>query len=146
MTNAETARAWIAERLGEEAVGNHFAAVSTALDKVAAFGIAPDRIFGFWDWVGGRYSVWSAYRPAAHDRDRRRRISAPSSPARTRWTSISARRRCCKNIPAVMGAARLLAPHRLRLSGTRASFPTTSGCRASPPICSSSTWNRTARA
>ncbi len=39
---------------------HHFAAVSTALDKVAAFGIAADRIFGFWDWVGGRYSVWSA--------------------------------------------------------------------------------------
>jgi len=60
MTNAATARRWIAAALGEEAVGAHFAAVSTALDKVAAFGIAPDRVFGFWDWVGGRYSVWSA--------------------------------------------------------------------------------------
>lgn len=60
MTNAATARRWIAGALGEKAVGAHFAAVSTALDKVGAFGIAPDRIFGFWDWVGGRYSVWSA--------------------------------------------------------------------------------------
>jgi glucose-6-phosphate isomerase len=60
MTNAGTARAWIAGALGEGAVGAHFAAISTALDKVAAFGIASDRIFGFWDWVGGRYSVWSA--------------------------------------------------------------------------------------
>ncbi|MCP4561471.1 MAG: glucose-6-phosphate isomerase [Bosea sp.] len=60
MTNAATARRWIAGSLGEEAVAKHFAAVSTALDKVAAFGIQPDRIFGFWDWVGGRYSVWSA--------------------------------------------------------------------------------------
>ncbi|RCS24718.1 glucose-6-phosphate isomerase [Phyllobacterium salinisoli] len=60
MTNAQTARKWIAEALGEAAVGAHFAAVSTALDKVAAFGIAPDRVFGFWDWVGGRYSIWSA--------------------------------------------------------------------------------------
>ncbi|MCF3935742.1 glucose-6-phosphate isomerase [Acuticoccus sp. M5D2P5] len=60
MTNAATARAWIVDALGEEAVGAHFAAISTALDKVAAFGISPDRIFGFWDWVGGRYSVWSA--------------------------------------------------------------------------------------
>lgn len=60
MTNAATARRWVAAALGEAAVGNHFAAVSTALDKVGAFGIAPDRIFGFWDWVGGRYSVWSA--------------------------------------------------------------------------------------
>jgi glucose-6-phosphate isomerase len=60
MTNAQTARKWIAGALGEDAVAKHFAALSTALDKVAAFGIQPDRIFGFWDWVGGRYSVWSA--------------------------------------------------------------------------------------
>ena len=60
MTNAETARRWIREKLGEGAVGHHFAAVSTALDLVAKFGIAPDRVFGFWDWVGGRYSVWGA--------------------------------------------------------------------------------------
>ncbi|UUP18023.1 glucose-6-phosphate isomerase [Nitratireductor thuwali] len=60
MTNAETARGWVKEALGAEAVGAHFAAVSTALDKVAAFGIDSDRVFGFWDWVGGRYSLWSA--------------------------------------------------------------------------------------
>ncbi|WP_292658666.1 glucose-6-phosphate isomerase, partial [Mesorhizobium sp.] len=60
MTNAETARKWVQEALGKEAVGKHFAAVSTALDLVAKFGIAPDRVFGFWDWVGGRYSLWGA--------------------------------------------------------------------------------------
>ncbi|MFB2549801.1 glucose-6-phosphate isomerase [Ensifer soli] len=60
MTNAATARAFIADALGEAAVGHHFAAVSTALDKVAAFGIDGTRVFGFWDWVGGRYSIWSA--------------------------------------------------------------------------------------
>ncbi|KQT55006.1 glucose-6-phosphate isomerase [Aureimonas sp. Leaf454] len=60
MTNAATARAFVAEALGEAAVAKHFAAVSTALDKVAAFGIDPALVFGFWDWVGGRYSVWSA--------------------------------------------------------------------------------------
>ncbi|MDW6025268.1 glucose-6-phosphate isomerase [Mesorhizobium sp. BAC0120] len=60
MTNAETARKWVAEALGPEATPHHFVAVSTALDKVAAFGIAPERVFGFWDWVGGRYSLWSA--------------------------------------------------------------------------------------
>jgi glucose-6-phosphate isomerase len=60
MTNAATARAFIAGKLGEAAVGHHFAAVSTALDKVAAFGIDAARVFGFWDWVGGRYSIWSA--------------------------------------------------------------------------------------
>jgi glucose-6-phosphate isomerase len=60
MTNAQSARSWLVTHLGEAAVRDHFAAVSTALDKVAAFGIAPDRVFGFWDWVGGRYSLWSA--------------------------------------------------------------------------------------
>ncbi len=60
MTNAASARAFIADRLGEAAVGHHFCAVSTALDKVAAFGIESERVFGFWDWVGGRYSIWSA--------------------------------------------------------------------------------------
>ncbi|SCB31493.1 glucose-6-phosphate isomerase [Rhizobium hainanense] len=60
MTNAQTARKFIADALGEAAVQHHFAAVSTALDKVAAFGIDSQRVFGFWDWVGGRYSIWSA--------------------------------------------------------------------------------------
>ena len=60
MTNAATARRWIGDALGDEAVGQHFVAVSTALDKVAAFGVSGDRVFGFWDFVGGRYSIWSA--------------------------------------------------------------------------------------
>ncbi|HEY0854003.1 MAG TPA: glucose-6-phosphate isomerase [Devosia sp.] len=60
MTNAGTARAWIAKALGDAAVPDHFAALSTNLKACADFGIKSDRIFGFWDWVGGRYSVWSA--------------------------------------------------------------------------------------
>ncbi|MEO6395832.1 MAG: glucose-6-phosphate isomerase [Devosia sp.] len=60
MTNAATARAWIASALGENSVMHHFAALSTNLKACDAFGILPERIFGFWDWVGGRYSVWSA--------------------------------------------------------------------------------------
>src|SRR5690606_19213564 len=60
MTNARTARGWLAGRLGQDAVGAHFCAVSTALPKVAEFGIAEPRTFGFWGWVGGRYSLWSA--------------------------------------------------------------------------------------
>jgi glucose-6-phosphate isomerase len=60
MTNAQTARDFVAKALGEDAVQHHFCAVSTALDKVAAFGIDSARVFGFWDWVGGRYSLWSA--------------------------------------------------------------------------------------
>lgn len=60
MTNANSARKWLADALGEEAVSSHFAAVSTNIPACAKFGIHEDRIFGFWDWVGGRYSVWSA--------------------------------------------------------------------------------------
>jgi glucose-6-phosphate isomerase len=60
MTNAQSARRWLTATLSEAAVASHFAAVSTALDRVVAFGIPEARTFGFWDWVGGRYSVWSA--------------------------------------------------------------------------------------
>ena len=57
---AAAMRGWIADALGSDAVGAHFAALSTNLPAVAAFGIAPDRVFGFRDWVGGRYSMDSA--------------------------------------------------------------------------------------
>jgi glucose-6-phosphate isomerase len=60
MMNAQAARAWLVEALGEGAVARHFVAVSTNLEKVAAFGIEPANTFGFWEWVGGRYSLWSA--------------------------------------------------------------------------------------
>lgn len=63
MTNARTARAWLLERLhgaAETAIARHFVALSTNLEEVAAFGIDPANAFGFWDWVGGRYSMDSA--------------------------------------------------------------------------------------
>ena len=61
MSNAEAARDWLVERLGaKEAVARHFVAVSTAAKEVAAFGIDTANMFGFWDWVGGRYSLPSA--------------------------------------------------------------------------------------
>ena len=60
MTNARTARAWLVNHLGEEAVAKHFVALSTNRDAVTDFGIDPQNIFEFWDWVGGRYSSWSA--------------------------------------------------------------------------------------
>ncbi len=60
LTNARTARAWLVDELGEQAVGDHFVAVSTNAEKVSEFGIDTDNMFGFWDWVGGRYSVDSA--------------------------------------------------------------------------------------
>jgi glucose-6-phosphate isomerase len=61
LTNARTARAWLIGQLKDEAaVAKHFAAVSTNLAATTAFGINPDNVFEFWDWVGGRYSLWSA--------------------------------------------------------------------------------------
>ena len=56
MTNAQTVRDWMAGKVADP--GAQFAAVSTAADRTAAFGIAPERVFGFADWVGGRYSMW----------------------------------------------------------------------------------------
>jgi glucose-6-phosphate isomerase len=60
MQNAASARRWLVDALGESAVRRHFVAVSTNLSEVARFGIDPDNAFAFWDWVGGRFSVWSA--------------------------------------------------------------------------------------
>ncbi len=61
LTNATSARDWVVGELGtEDAVAKHFVAVSTNADKVSAFGIDTDNMFGFWDWVGGRYSMDSA--------------------------------------------------------------------------------------
>ncbi len=61
LTNARAARAWLLRHAPDDsAVARHFVAVSTARDRVTAFGIDPDNMFGFWDWVGGRYSVWSS--------------------------------------------------------------------------------------
>ena len=73
MTNADSARRWLEAKVEDPA--GHFAAVSTALDRTAAFGIPDDRVFGFADWVGGRYSMWGpiglalmlAIGPAAFD-------------------------------------------------------------------------------
>jgi glucose-6-phosphate isomerase len=60
LMNAKTARDWLVEALGPAAVPAHFAAVSTNLEAAADFGIPAEHVFGFWDWVGGRYSVASA--------------------------------------------------------------------------------------
>ncbi|WP_018233977.1 glucose-6-phosphate isomerase [Thioalkalivibrio thiocyanodenitrificans] len=61
LTNAYTARAWLLEHAGDDAaIARHFVAVSTNREGVVNFGIDPEHMFGFWDWVGGRYSLWSA--------------------------------------------------------------------------------------
>jgi len=60
MMNANTARAWFLQHAAEEALAKHFVAVSTNVEAIKTFGIDPANMFPFWDWVGGRYSVWSA--------------------------------------------------------------------------------------
>ena len=60
MTNARTCRKWLVDALGEHAVAKHFVAVSTNTKEVSKFGINPENMFEFWDFVGGRYSMWSA--------------------------------------------------------------------------------------
>jgi glucose-6-phosphate isomerase len=61
MTNAETAKSWFLSHAGDPAhVARHFVAISTNLEAVKKFGIAPENMFEFWDWVGGRYSLWSS--------------------------------------------------------------------------------------
>jgi glucose-6-phosphate isomerase len=60
LTNSETIRKWFLESATQEDVAKHFVAVSTNLEKVTAFGINPDNVFPMWDWVGGRFSLWSA--------------------------------------------------------------------------------------
>lgn len=60
MTNAQSARAWLVDALGDKAVAHHFVALSTNTDEVAKFGIDTNNMFEFWSFVGGRYSMWSA--------------------------------------------------------------------------------------
>jgi glucose-6-phosphate isomerase len=60
LTNSETIKEWFLKSAQQEDVAKHFVAVSTNLDKVTEFGINPDNVFPMWDWVGGRFSLWSA--------------------------------------------------------------------------------------
>src|SRR5690606_7208144 len=60
ITNAMSARAWFLQHATQTDVAKHFVAVSTSADEVAKFGIDTDNMFEIWDWVGGRYSLWSA--------------------------------------------------------------------------------------
>jgi len=60
LTNAQTARQWVVDRFSDDAIQKHFVAVSSNADAVTAFGINPKNMFQIWDWVGGRFSLWSA--------------------------------------------------------------------------------------
>ena len=144
MTNAHTARAWIVAALGEGSVADHFAAVSTRLDKVAEFGVEAGRVFGFWDWVGGRYSIWSSIGlPLAIAIGPEHYLEFLSGGAEVDGHFREAPPE--RNIPLLMGLsacgiATCSATHR------KPSFPTTSAWRAFPPIFSSCRWRATARA
>ena len=134
MTNAESARAWLARRARatQGASRKHFVALSTNSRRSRAFGIDTANMFEFWDWVGGRYSLWSAIGLPIALRDRHGQFRASCSPARTRWTSTSARRRFAEEHAGAHG--------RCSASGTRTSSaprrtrscPTTSTSTASP--------------
>ncbi len=60
LTNAQTVRKWFLEQAGEKAIEKHFVAVSSNLEAIAKFGISSQNVFPIWDWVGGRFSLWSA--------------------------------------------------------------------------------------
>lgn len=60
MANAVTARKWLVSALGQDSVEDHFVALSTNVEKASEFGISEENVFPFWDWVGGRFSLWSS--------------------------------------------------------------------------------------
>lgn len=103
MTNAQAARRWLVAQLGSDAaVAKHFAAVTANTDKVAQFGVAPGQVFEMWDWVGGRYSLWSAVGLpvalyAGMDAFNSLRDGARQMDAHFRYTPLAC------NIPVVLG-------------------------------------------
>ena len=104
MTNAAAARDWVQAASAADAdVAKHFVAVSTNAEKVADFGIDTANMFGFWEWVGGRYSMDSAIGLSHHARDRPGQASPTCWPASTPWTSTSARAPLAENLPVLMG-------------------------------------------
>ena len=129
--------------LGDDAVGKHFVAVSTNADEVAEFGIDTANMFGFWDWVGGRYSVDSAIGLSLMIVDRPGRVSPSSSPASTSIDEpLPRRRRSHANAPVVHGHVGHLVRQRARCARPRRCCRTRRSCAASRPTCSSSTWSR----
>ena len=151
LTNAREAKTWLLATLkaqgaidgsaeqDADAIRKHFVAVSTNLELVADFGIDPENAFGFWSWVGGRYSVDSASSPSGPS------ASSASSRASTTSTPTSRRPRSRRTSSpswacSTSGTSTSTAPR------ATPSCPTTSTCTASPPTSSSSRWSPTARA
>ena len=146
MTNATTARAWLLDGLGgdDSAIAHHFVAVSTNLKDVAAFGIDTANAFGFWDWVGGRYSMDSAIGLSTMlaigpDGFARMLSGFHAMDEHFRTAPLD------ENLPVLMG---LLNVWYTDFFDARPSpcCRTTSTSNGSPPTSSSSRWSRTARA
>src|SRR3546814_17852525 len=89
LANALHARSWLASSLDIESVSKHFVAVSTNQQAVEAFGICADNMFGFWDWVGGRYSLWGAVglKAIVSSSEERRVGKGCVSQCRSRWST-----------------------------------------------------------
>ena len=143
LTNARTARAWLAERNGEAAVPPHFAAVSVNTEAMDAFGVHPEYRFQMWDWVGGRYSMWSSIGVSlAIAIGARNFLRLP----RRRPRDGRALPHCAvgREPAGADGAARRL-EHQFPAACRRSRCcPTMTRCGASRPICSSSRWRATA--
>ena len=139
---------WLLEKLGADAsaVAKHFVALSTNAKEVAAFGIDTANMFEFWDWVGGRYSLWSAIGLSIACVDRHGQLRGAARRRARRWTSTSAPRRSQHNLPVILGDARRLVRELLGRRDATRSCRTTSTCIASPRTSSRATWRATASA
>ncbi len=136
LTNATAARRWLTDALGDAAVSKHFVAVSTNKKLVDDFGINTDNMFGFWDWVGGRYSVDSAIG-----------LSVMAVIGRERFADFLAGFHIVDehfhtapleaNAPALLGTNRPLVQRVLRRAGACGAAVLQRHGPGSPPICSS---------
>ena len=144
MVNATAASEWLSSAMGGDAVANHFAAASTNHSAMDDFGINPDYRFGFWDWVGGRYSIWSAVGLAL----------ALVVGADKFWAMLAGARKMDQHFPDsagrgkhadAAGADRHLVQQFFQARSPRRSCRTTIGSSASRHSCSNCRWSRAAR-
>jgi glucose-6-phosphate isomerase len=141
-SNANAAREWIVGALGEKSPANHFVAVSTNGPAMDKFGIAPDHRFTMWDWVGGRYSVWSAIGLIAEiviGSERFEEFLRGASDIDRHFTTTPFE----KNLPVLLGLIGVWNRTFLNLP-TSPCFPTISVWRDCLHTCSSSKWRVTA--
>ncbi len=137
-------REWLAGRLGETAVPHHFAAVSTNHAAMDAFGVGPDARFAMWDWVGGRYSLWSAVGLALELAIGSAHFDAMLSGAQAMDAHFRSSR-FADNLPVLLG---LIATGTATCRAARVtrSCRTRNGSRGCPRTCSNSRWRASASA